>query len=519
MLRPLISRRVGAVLAIVACSHLVSCSRRAAPFDESLWTIQRSDSGSMLIQEGGRIFIALNEAKVKKTLDEISGNPGRRGRVTIDLPSGKVEFEVTVADVGEAGYDSLTVGAQGLARDPSGRSLFITYGPRFGVSASILGGATPYFVERTDFGKSYMIAPHANEGQRSVICTSAGDSRETDPSEFINRQTRLLTFRIAVATTGEYSDYVRSKAPPNADASDTTRESVETVIRHVNHIYQRELGIRLLLVQNEEMLIATDYNDDKFDPNKDFEEQNQVFIDGAITSEAYDVGHLFTFGQGGHAQIACAGRANKAMGYSGPDEPYGAYFYVDLVAHELGHQFGARHSHSIDGYDPTYFEPGSGSTIMSYADKALGDVQSFKDPYFHYSNLQNMTLHADDVARAQATQFIAVSTTPSVRIETASTEVTTPFTLACSANDAESNALSYCWELAQSHKDADFKIRSLYPSVEPSRPVGGPEWEVLPKDPTALKFIVTVRDVFETPDGLVMGSWTMIESMVGTPAR
>ena len=44
------------------------------------------------------------------------------------------------------------------------------------------------------------------------------------------------------------------------------------------------------------------------------------------------------------------------------------YFDIDYVIHEVGHQFGALHTfaHNTEGFGFNS-EPGSGSTIMSYA--------------------------------------------------------------------------------------------------------------------------------------------------------
>jgi hypothetical protein len=136
----------------------------------------------------------------------------------------------------------------------------------------------------------------------------------------------LLEYDLAVAATAEYVVALGGTVA-------LAQAGIVTAINRVNMIYERDLGIRLMLVGNNDELIESGgipgfSNDNTFA----LLEENQDWIDSKIGSVAYDVGHVFNTGGGGAAFLGAAcNDPIKAKGVSGQGAPFGDPFYIDYV--------------------------------------------------------------------------------------------------------------------------------------------------------------------------------------------
>ncbi|PVW12161.1 zinc-dependent metalloprotease [Marixanthomonas spongiae] len=339
---------------------------------------------------------------------------------------------------------------------------------------------------------------------------------------------KLRTFRLAIASTGEYAQFHLNDqgvdpSEPDAVKKAAVLSAMNVTMTRVNGIYERDLAVTMVLVPNNEDIIYLNASTDPFTNNNAgaLINQSQTAIDSQIGSSNYDIGHTFSTGAGGLAQLRVPCTSSKARGVTGTSSPKGDSYDVDFVAHEMGHQFGANHtfnsSCSGNRNNLTAYEPGSGSTIMAYAGVcAPYNIQSNSDDYFHAISIQEMWNNITNGNSQCAAQSNTNNNPPTADAGTNHTiPKSTPFRLQATGTDPDGDVLSYTWEQFDRQiatmppvntATGGPSFRSKNPIASPNRympklPVvllGGTQttWEVLPSVSRTLRFRLTVRDNF-----------------------
>ena len=335
-----------------------------------------------------------------------------------------------------------------------------------------------------------------------------------------NNPALVKTYRTAIAAKGEYSQF-------HGGTKASVLAAINTALNYIVNIQEPDFGVRLVLIPNNDAIIFLDPNTDPYSGETvgDWMNQNPGAINPIIGIDAYDIGHVFARYITGNQAGVAGGRAcnsfGKARGASSASNTNTEYFFR-VAAHELGHQMSASHTWSnCPGaeqqlFQGTAFEPGSGSTIMSYAGACGGsNVQGDADSYFHLASIiQVRNFVTQDEGATCGGEIDVNNRRPSVSIlspRNVVIPIQTPFRLSAQGTDPDGDPLRYCWEqfdtgpstpLGQPTGNAPM-FRSFPPTVSPTRFLPRLQTvannalsitEVIPNYSRSFTFRVSVRD-------------------------
>lgn len=334
------------------------------------------------------------------------------------------------------------------------------------------------------------------------------------------------TYGIALSVTGEYSQ-------ANGGTLTSVNAALNATLTNINAIYENDLNVSLQLIPSNDNVVFLNPSTDPYSGLGNYNSELANTLDAIIFEANYDVGHLLAGvndntgnGTGDAGCIGCVcnnggsypTRNHKGSGYSTSSSPNGINFDVDLVAHEIGHQFGGTHTWTHDGSDGrnVQMEPGGGSTIMAYAGiTGSTNLQLHSDSYFHAISIEQITSFIKSTSCAVITD--TGNTTPTANAgNDLVLPVGTAFKLIGSGSDADGDNISFCWEQINEDNAAttypnpnssnsnSVLFRSFPPTAETTRHfpnlldvrfgVNATQWEKVPNVNRTADFRLTVRD-------------------------
>ncbi|MBA3828236.1 MAG: T9SS type A sorting domain-containing protein [Taibaiella sp.] len=477
--------------------------------NSSVWQlIPKHASGNTLLQPAQAIYYSLDTNSLWGQLHALPDDPAKAKLIDLPMPSGTFRtFRMWRTHIMLPGMEARYAAIQtynAAAVDDARVSGKIDITCK-GFHAMIFDGENTSFIDPfSDVNDGYYTCYYRRDYHRplgnNMTCATEDDSAKMNNSIYggkgaqmrLTNGNQLQTYRLALACTGEYAIAVSGIAVPTKAL---VLSAITTSINRVNGVYERELSITMQFVSNEDTLI---FLKDTVGSYSNFNginmlTQNQDTIDRRIGPANYDIGHVFSTGGTGIAQIACVCRNSmKAEGVTGKLNPVGDSYDIDYVAHEMGHQFGADHTFNDNnngscGGNANFlqsYEPGSGSTIMAYAGICDNDnLQVHSDAYFHAVSLYKIVTytHTPFVATCAMATTIG-NKAPSLPAFSASYNIPflTPFeiTAPSTIDSVADTSHTYCWEewdlgdygatFANTHISGPI-FRSLMPATSSTR--------------------------------------------------
>jgi len=494
--------------------------------------------------------LSLDVAQLEAAL--ANAKPGAPLTLELPMPSGEsLEFEVfptsNMAPELQASYPDIRSYRGTLISTSAARANWVSARidtSPLGFSAMIFDDQRVVMIEPTTLGRGvdYLSYDRAtisrasssfscgvlNDASAEITGTSLWKKALPTAPKFSTGQ-NLRIYRLAVAATGEFSAFFGGTVAGSL-------AGINAAMNRVNEVYRREFALQMVLVANNDQIIYLNGNTDPYTNNNGSTMlgQNQATLDSIIGNANYDIGHVFSTGGGGVASLnSPCQTGSKARGVTGSGSPTGDAFWIDYVAHEMGHQWGGPHTFNGNAGNCSggnrsagfAYEPGSGSTIQAYAGIcAPQDLQPNSDPWFHTSSLLSIQNYLNGgggscgQSQPSGNQIPTANAGPDRSIP-----AKTPFALTATAVDPEGRPLLYLFEqynlgpaAAPDVDNGSSPItRSFNPSADPTRTfparrTNGTAFlgEILPQVArTNFQFRLTVRDQ-ATQNGLNIGATT-----------
>lgn len=445
--------------------HSVNASIRTEPLSDPYWTVT---------DHGGEHRGTVATRVVRLQLDQqalrqyLGGLPAADaiGDLPLNLPDAegqlrtfRVSRSLVMAPELARRFPELQT-FQGVADDGLARVRF-EFGAR-GFSAMIFDPSGVRLIEPAGAGDEYLSYARAGrEDDQPFQCLVEDAGEHVGMDEFalglsapqpLATGPTLRTYRTAVAATGEYTATFGGTVALGMGG-------IVSAINRVNQVYETDLAIRLVLVPNNHLIVYTNSSTDPYTNNSGSTMlgQNQTNLNAVIGSANYDFGHVFSTGGGGVANLnSVCSASSKARGVTGRGSPVNDPFWIDYVAHEMGHQLNAPHtfngttgSCSGNRSGSAAYEVGSGSTIMAYAGICGAEnLQPNSDPYFHVASLNTIHNYTQSgTGSSCGTTTATGNNAPVLSANVARTiPAMTPFALSASASDPNGDPVTFLWE-------------------------------------------------------------------------
>ncbi len=393
-----------------------------------------------------------------------------------------------------------------------------------GLSSTVLksGGSSfiePY-AEADNVYAAYESGSRILDEKNPFVCSTMNDiAAESADSGVTNKSSNQVykTFRLAMSAQAEYSQYHITRANAESATDDEKKmivlAAINNTVNRVNALYEKDLAVHFNLIADNLAIIYLNPTTDPYTTS--YNSQLQSTLNSVIGSANYDIGHVLAY-DGPNGNAGCIGcicsNSNKGSGFTSHYIPVTDIFDIDYVAHEIGHQVGANHTHTYSGSEGSgvQVEVGSGNTIMAYTGiTGAYDTQFNSNDFFTYRNI--VQIQNNLANKACAVNIPIVNTPPVVDAGPDVTiPISTPFVLKGTVTDAENDAMTYVWEQNNSATASSQFIAGSYAS--PTK-TGGPNFKMFPPKSEPVRYFPEFGKVLA---GVNATRWEALSSVART---
>lgn len=519
----------------------IFCCANINAQSDDLWQKVSANSVNKRINSSGleRLYYKLNTDFLKSKLSKTTAKSSDRSTTEITIPNSKGVLErFTVWESSnfepglQAKYPEIRA-YEGSGLDDKTAKIHFSLAP-IGIQTMVLRADKPseYIEQNPDDKSGYVLFAKNDENanarlecKTTDVISNLNSSSKTSKSAASNKI--FKTLRLAVSTTGEYTAYF-------GGTKQGALAGINATMTRVNGVFNKDLAVRLVLIDNTDAVIYTDASTDPYsiaskgtsvdstDGNDYWSKEVQSTLTTVIGEANYDIGHLFG-ASGGGGNAACIGCVcvsptssnviGKGSAYTSPsnNRPQGDTFDIDFVAHEMGHQLGANHTFSFDGTERTGFnvEPGSGSTIMGYAGITDYNVQDNSDDYFAYASILQIQ---NNLATKSCPVNAPITNSPPI-INAGldySIPISTPFVLTGTGSDPEGDSVTYTWEQFDSALSSSTANSNSI--AYPTKP-DGPLFRSIIPGSSAVRYLPSLNTVLQNK---LTTTWESVSSIART---
>lgn len=262
-------------------------------------------------------------------------------------------------------------------------------------------------------------------------------------------------YRFALACTGEYG----------AGHGGTVASVLSTLVtanNTLNTVLERDADFRLVMIFNNDELVFIDPNADPYtnaNMGGALLSQNEDVLNQKLGLTGFDIGHVFTgpctdVGGVVSGSVCTGGKARGVTCHWGTDV---VGTTLSIAAHEMGHQYQGGHTFNncpgLEGqhHSGSAWEPGSGSTILSYQGSCgTNNIPGPANVHYHGGTVEEFWVNTHTGPGTLCGQtFETTNHSPAVSLNYTDgfyIPISTPFELNATATDADGDPLTYAWE-------------------------------------------------------------------------